>query len=105
MSNGGSPCISYRTSAGRRAVAITSDVVLAFVDRRQGRGASNAEINRELSILKRAFRLGVRSRKVEIAPTIDLLREQNARQGFFERADFEAIAAHLTAEVAAAARF
>ena len=39
------------------------------------------------------------------APYIALLREDNARQGFFERGEFDAVVTHLPAPIADAARF
>jgi integrase len=54
-----------------------------------------ATINRELSMLRKAFRLGVRQKRIATAPTIDLLAENNVRQGFVEPADFDKIVAAL----------
>lgn len=52
-----------------------------------------ATINRELSMLRKAFHLGIRQGRVATVPTIDLLAENNVRQGFVEPADFEKIVA------------
>jgi len=81
----------------RRASTITSDDLLRFTLKRQEEGASNAEINRELAIIKRAFHLGMKStpRKVHLLPAIEMLGEDNARQGFFEPEQFEAVRSHL----------
>ena len=46
-------------------------------------------------MLRKAFRLGVRQKRIAAAPTIDLLAENNVRQGFVEPADFEKIVAVL----------
>jgi len=48
-------------------------------------GATNAEINRELAAIKRAFSLGIQSGKVLMKPHIPMLKENNVREGFFER--------------------
>ncbi len=74
-----------------RAQAISTDRILAYVRHRQQQKAANATINRELAALKRMFRLGERAGKVLRRPFIDMLQEHNARTGFFERADFDAV--------------
>ena len=79
---------------------ITSDVIDAFVAARKKAKASNGEINRELAIVKRAFRLAARARKVHARPHIEMLPEAQTRSGFFEHADFERVCRHLPKEVA-----
>lgn len=44
---------------GRRMAANNTGDVAAYTDRRQSQGASNASVNRELAILKRAFVLAM----------------------------------------------
>lgn len=56
---------------------------------------SNGEINRELTILKRAFSLAIQAGKLMMKRYIPLLKENNVRKGFFEREQFEALLAHL----------
>jgi integrase len=62
---------------------------------RGSRPVQPATINRELSMLRKAFRLGIRQNRICSAPAIDLLVENNIRQGFVEPADFEKIVAAL----------
>jgi integrase len=62
---------------------------------RGNRPVQPATINRELSMLRKAFRLGVRQRRIAAAPTIDMLAENNVRQGFVEPRDFEKIVTSL----------
>jgi integrase len=81
--------------AGWRAQAISTDRVLAYVRHRQQQQAANATINRELAALKRMFRLGERAGRIVRRPFIDLLQEHNARTGFFERAECDAVLAQL----------
>jgi integrase len=76
---------------GYRALAVTHDVLLRYVQHRQTEGAANATINRELEVIGRAFVVG----KVKFAPELPSLREDNARQGFFDRADFERVLSHI----------
>lgn len=90
---------------GRLAASVTSDDLMRFVEHRQGRGAANAEINRELAILRRGYTLARKARKIDDAPIFESLEEDNARKGFFEREQFEAIAKHLSPEIAAVVRF
>lgn len=79
----------------RRLSSLTDADVLAFVTHRKDEGAVNGTINRELAVLKRAFRLArLRSR-----PEIPKLQEANARRGFFEREQFEALRAKLPVEL------
>lgn len=80
---------------GRRAVSITTSTVEKFILTRQEQGASNATINRELAILKRAFSLGVRAGKILSKPYIAALKENNVRTGFFEEDQFRAVIRHL----------
>lgn len=47
-------------------------------------GISNAEINRELTILKRMFTLAMQAGKLLHRPHIPMLEERNTRKGFFE---------------------
>jgi integrase len=64
-----------------------------------------ATINRGLHALRAAYRLALKSERLGRVPFVPSLREDNARKGFFERADFEAVVAHLTGVQAAVARF
>ena len=70
---------------GRKAVSITTADVNRFIDKRQQADASNAEINRELAVLKRAFSLAYKAGKILHKPHIPMLKENNVRKGFFER--------------------
>jgi hypothetical protein len=74
---------------GRRMAAITTADVRAYTAHRQDAGATNATINRELAILKRAYRLAAQAGMVLNRPHIPMLDEDNVRGGFFERDAFE----------------
>ncbi|MGE3507459.1 MAG: tyrosine-type recombinase/integrase [Vicinamibacterales bacterium] len=73
--------------------------------RRTITGVSNAEINRELTALKRMFNLAIQAGKLLQKPHIPLLKEDNVRVGFFERDQFLAVLAHLPEPVRPAASF
>ena len=79
--------------AGRRMVVITMLEIRVFTLARQQAGASNGEINRELTALKRMFSLAVQGGKLLHKPHIPMLKENNLRTGFFEREPFEAVPA------------
>jgi integrase len=81
---------------GRRRMAdITTAHIRRYVARRQTEGARNATINRELSVLKRAFTLAIAAGTLPSRPHIALLREDNVRRGFFEAEQFEAVRGRL----------
>jgi integrase len=66
---------------------------------------ANGEINRELALLRRAYKLGIESERIHRMPTIRLLTECNVRQGFFEPAEFDALLAKLPEDIRALATF
>ncbi len=84
---------------GRRLSTLTTSDVRAFVVHRQDRGASNGEINRELTVLKRVFSLAIQAGKLLHKPHIPMLKENNTRTGFFEADQFTAVLGHLPAEL------
>ena len=88
--------------AEARAIDITSDRITAYRAQRQGetwakRPVASATINYELAMLRRAFKLAARAGKVSSVPEFDMLVIDNARQGFFEREQFNAVREHLPA--------
>jgi hypothetical protein len=86
---------------GRPLNTITTADVRAFAAERLKAGASPAEINRELAIVKRAFRLAVESEKYHgRVPKIPMLQERNVRSGFFD----DAMVADVLAQLAPALR-
>lgn len=118
---------------GRRMASITTTDVREYVKRRQGEttvvrgaydvvgrdgtvrhvreqrrtiaGVSNAEINRELTILKRVFSLAIQAGKLLHKPHIPLLLEHNTRTGFFEPDQFASVRAYLPAPLCPVVEF
>jgi integrase len=74
-----------------RANKLTSDVVWEYIKDRQAKGASNGTINRELAVLKRAYRIALESDPPRVArlPKIPRLKENNVRKGFLEFPEYE----------------
>jgi integrase len=73
-----------------RAHSLGTDAVKKYVAQRLAAGAANATMNRELAALKRMFNLGLQAEKIHRKPYIPMLKENNARQGFFEHGEFVA---------------
>jgi integrase len=102
---------------GRRMANITTPDVRAYVAHRQKQGVvhhrtkkrigdvSNAEINRELALLKRMFSLALQGGKLFHRPHIPLLQENNVRKGFFEAEQLADVLKHLPAEIKPVIRF
>jgi integrase len=105
---------------GRRMAGITAADITGFIAKRQGnvitvrkarvlddgtevpaltKPVSNAEINRELQILKRMFSLAIGAGLLATKPKITMLRESAARSGFFEQEQYESVLAHLSTEI------
>ena len=79
----------------RKACDIGAADIDQYILKRKREGAKNSTINRDLQTIKRAYRLGIKKRLIYDRPAIDLLDEDNVRQGFFEPAEYEAIRRHL----------
>ncbi len=85
-----------------RKVKVATGWVTVPEERRQ---VSNAEINRELTILKRAFSLAIQAGKLMTKPYIPLLKESNARTGFFELDQFQSVVSHLPDSIRPVVKF
>ena len=82
-----------------------SFIVTGAGDQQRRRHASNGQINRELTTLKRMFSLAVQAEKLARNPHIPLLAEAPARAGFFDRELIDAVCRHLPSPIAAVIRF
>jgi len=91
---------------GRRLSAITTADVRASTAPRLEAKASAAEINRELAIVRRAFRLAVKAdRYYGRVPSFEMLTEENVRTGFFDEAMINTVIEHLPSALRAVVRF
>lgn len=84
----------------RRAQSITSADIRQYILMREKRTAAPATINRELAVLRRAFRLGIEGERVHRAPVIRALPEKNVRAGFFDYEAFQSVRNAMRKEVA-----
>ncbi len=83
-----------------RVVRFSYEACQRYIEQRQVQGAANATVNRELSLLHRAFTLGKEAGKVNVIPTLPKkLKENNVRKGFFERQQFVSLRAALPTEI------
>ena len=83
--------------AGWRAREVDFMALQSYSLQRAESGAASATIRWELGALRRAFRLAARAGKAE-CPQFPTVTVSNARKGFFEREQWEAIRAHLRPE-------
>jgi len=101
---------------GRRLATIATTDVKAFIAHRQDvgvrnrkgqrvRDVSNAEINRELTLVKRMFSIAIKDGLQLHRPYIPLLPEHNVRTGFFEPEQIASVLAHLPAFIQPVIRF
>jgi len=84
-----------RTFGMQRALDITTDKIKKYIAERQREDAANANINFELSALKRMFKLAIESGRLRFGPHIPMLEENNARQGFVDHGVFLALRERL----------
>jgi integrase len=86
---------------GWRAVNVTERAVEQFVEKQQDDGSADASINLRVGLLKAALKHG----KVPNIPEWERLEVDNARQGFFEKPEFQAVVAQLPDYLKDVARF
>jgi hypothetical protein len=77
---------------GRRLSSITTPDIREYIKHRLEQGAAHVSINLELANLKRIYTLARQAGTALYRPHIPMLKEDNVRTGFFERAQFEGAA-------------
>jgi integrase len=91
---------------GRRLSSLSIADLRAFAAKRLEAGAKPGEINRELSIIRRAFNLALEAEKYQgRVPKIEKLKERNVRSGFFDDVMFQAVRDRLRRPLQAVVTF
>ena len=94
-----------------RAVDVTTKRIEAFIElelvTKTGKKKTKAAatVNRDMAALRGAFNLARKQGRISRVPYFPMLREDNARQGFFEKDEFETVEAALPRVLADVARF
>jgi integrase len=88
---------------GRRISSIGQLDVDAYTMKRQAEGAVGSTIRRELGTLRRMLRLAYENGKLMRLPIFHLPKEGAAREGFFERDQYDAVRRHLAPDLQVAA--
>ena len=86
----------------RRAVDITTEAADRYIETRlsEEEPPAHATVNRETGLLAQAFKLGIERQRISGAPRIRKLSEKgNARQGFFEKSQYQEMLKHLPKEL------
>lgn len=82
-----------------RAVDVTSSTIERYKAQRLRAGKAPATVNREMEGLRQAFNYAAKQTPPTFprhrVPHIPLLAVDNVREGYFERADFEALQKHI----------
>ncbi len=88
-----------------RAKDFTSDHIEDYRRRRLAKGISRATIDREVEVLRAAFRLAAKRERVSRVPFFPMYGVDNVRQGFFERDQTNRVLANLPELYAEIVRF
>ena len=83
--------------AGTRVMDVTTAKLRQYVAEKLSAGSKPATINRTMQDLRAALHLARKEARLSRVPFFPMLREDNARKGFFERTEHEAIRAALPA--------
>lgn len=80
-----------------QAICVTASRIQRYITARQSCHAANGTINRELHIFQRAFSLAVEQKRLSEfhVPQCPSLAEENVREGFVEKADFDRVLLNL----------
>ena len=94
-----------RRFGGCRAMQITAAALSDYAMARRAKGAAPASAKYELAMLRRAFTLAVRQGRLATRPAFPTIQVENARTGFFEVTDLEAVVKQLPEPLREVARF
>ena len=83
---------------GMQAKNVGTDTLSRYIESRRKENAANGSINRELSLLQRAFMLGYESQPRKVARPLRFhrLAESKPRQGFIEQKQYDTLAANCS---------
>jgi integrase len=83
---------------GMQAKNVGTETLSRYIEARRKENAANGSINRELSLLQRAFMLGYESQPRKVARPLRFhrLAESKPRQGFIEAKQYDALAANCS---------
>jgi integrase len=91
----------------KRALAVTSEALDEYTENRLADDDKPATINRTLQCLARCFQLGMLRKHFSPTkvPHFTYLKEDNARQGFFDESQIAAVVSHLPEDLRDFVRF
>ncbi|HVO61179.1 MAG TPA: site-specific integrase, partial [Terriglobales bacterium] len=75
------------------ATRVTDEKLEDYASARVSAGAAKATVNRELSLLRFAFNLARKKRKLQFVPCFPMFKENNIRTGFVEDSQYDKLAA------------
>jgi integrase len=79
-----------------QAQNVSTEMIDRYIAGRLAEGARNGTVNREIAVLKAAFRIGFTKRRLSRLPHFKHLKEANARQGFLEDGDYAKLTANAS---------
>jgi integrase len=90
-----------------RAIDVTPETVDGYIEARlsENEPPAPATVNRETGLLKQAFKLAIERQRISAAPKIRKLPERNARQGLWDKGDFDEMVKHLPEHLQGFAKF
>jgi len=106
MMNGAGSCIWTRFFGASKAMDVTREMIRSYIQKRKGEKdwhsnvPKNANINRELAVLRESYSLAVKDERLRHMPSFKGLmldESNNVRRGFLKDSQYEALAA-ATAE-------
>lgn len=87
------------------AMEISTAWIQAFARKRLSEGASQGEVDNELSHIKAAYYLAMEKGKIEWMPYIRIKRPTKGRQIYFNQSQFEAVSGYLHPDIQPLFRF